>query len=91
MACPMLQVTFSCSTKSADAGHGLQPIYSTAQQAPVERPLLSVLFQQLHGKRTVVDVGLKALKPTTAGLLILHPNWATSHVSLLSRRRAQPA
>eukprot|EP00891_Asterochloris_glomerata_P000995 jgi/Astpho2/995/Aster-00822 len=55
------------SITSAAAGGGI-PSGLAARQQLVEQPLLSIVWQQLRGKkRSTIDVGLKASKPITPG------------------------
>lgn len=58
------------SITSAAAGGGI-PSGLAARQQLVEQPLLSIVWQQLRGKkRSTIDVGLKASKPITPGTLL---------------------
>ena len=66
----MLQAFASNGITSAAAGGGIPSGFAARQQL-VEQPLLSIVWQQLRGKkRSTLDVGLKASKPITPGALL---------------------
>ena len=66
----VLQAFASTGIPSAAAGGGI-PSGLAARQQLVEQPLLSIVWQQLRGKkRSTLDVGLKASKPITPGTLL---------------------
>ena len=64
-----LQAFAATGITSAAAGGGILSGH-TARQQLVEQPLLSIVWQQLRGKkRSTIDVGLKASKPITPGYI----------------------
>ena len=66
----MLQAFASSGITSAATGGGIPSSLAVRQQL-VEQPLLSIVWQQLRGKkRSTLDVGLKASKPITPGTLL---------------------